>query len=103
MTIQLSALDMFVQEYRSDIERAIEILKEGGCREVHVFGSVAEGRTRAGSDIDLAVRGCPPGSFFTLLGSLLMELEHPVDLVDLDREPRLAGFLQRHELLVHVG
>ena len=103
MAVQPSSSDMFVQEYRADIQRAMEILKEGGCGEIHVFGSVAEGRTRAGSDIDLGVRGCPSGSFFTLLGSLLMELEHPVDLVDLDREPRLAEFLERHELLVHVG
>ena len=103
MTSHPSALDTFVPEYRADIERAIEILKGGGCTEVHVFGSVAEDRTRVGSDIDLAVRGCPPGSFFSLLGSLLMELEHPVDLVDLDRVPRLTSFLQRHELLVHVG
>ncbi len=103
MTASPSTLDAFVLEYREDIESATRILKEGGCQEVHVFGSVAEDRPRAGSDIDLAVRGCPPGAFFALLGSLLMELEHPVDLVDLDREPRLAALLQKHGLLVHVG
>jgi predicted nucleotidyltransferase len=103
MTIQASGLEVFPEEYRADIERAVQLLKTGGCREVYVFGSVVEGRTREGSDLDLAVRGCPPGSFFPLLGELLTELEHSVDLVDLDREPRLVGFLQKHELLVHVG
>ena len=103
MAVGPSVPEVFPAEYRPDIERAIEILREGGCREILVFGSVAEGQTRKGSDIDLAVRGCPPGDFFKLLGRLLMELRHPVDLVDLDREPRLAGFLERHELLVHVG
>lgn len=103
MTIQASGLEVFPEEYRADIERAVQILREGGCQEVHVFGSVAQGRTREGSDLDLAVRGCPPRSFFPLLGRLLTELEHPVDLVDLDRESRLVDFLQRHEMLVHVG
>ena len=96
-------LESFPQEYRSDIERAVEILKEGGCREVHVFGSVAEGRAREGSDLDLAVGGCPPRSFFRLLGRLLTELEHPVDLVNLDTASRLREFLRKHELLVHVA
>ena len=103
MIRHISDSQVFSEEYREDIERAVEILREGGCREVHVFGSVAEGRTRKGSDIDLAVRGCPPRSFFSLLGKLLTELEHPVDLLDLDRESRLVEFLQKHELLVHVG
>ena len=76
MTVQASGLEVFPEEYRADIER---------------------------SDLDLAVRGCPPRSFFPLLGELLTELEHSVDLVDLDRESRLVGFLQKHELLVHVG
>ena len=103
MTEQTAKLQIFPKEYQADIERAVQILRKGGCSEVHVFGSVAEGRTRKGSDIDLAVRGCRPESFFSLLGELLTELEHPVDLVDLDRESRLVGFLQKHRLLVHVG
>jgi len=53
-------LDRFPPEFHADIRRAVEILKEGGCAEVHVFGSVAEDRVLEGSDLDLAVRGCPP-------------------------------------------
>lgn len=33
----------FPAEYREDIERAIAILKAGGCREIYLFGSLAEG------------------------------------------------------------
>ena len=103
MTVPASGLEVFPEEYRTDIERAVQILRAGGCREVYVFGSVAEDRTREGSDLDLAVSGCPPRNFFPLLGRLLTELDHSVDLIDLDRESRLVGFLQNHELLVHVG
>ena len=103
MTVSELGLDRFPPEYHVDIRRAVEILKQGGCAEVHVFGSVAEGRVREGSDLDLAVRGCPPERFFALLGQLLTQLEHPVDLVDLDGDARIAAFLSEHQLAVHVG
>lgn len=89
--------------FRKDIERAVEILKAAGCKEIYLFGSVVEGRIGPRSDIDLAVRGCPASEFFKLQGKLLMELEHSADLVDLDHDPDLAEFLEREALLVNVG
>lgn len=88
--------------FREDIRRAVEILKGGGCSEVHVFGSAITGGVRDRSDIDLAIRGCPKGSFFRLLGSLLWELGHPVDLVNLDSEDAFAQYLQKEEVLVRI-
>ena len=96
-------VDRLPAEYRPDIDRAIRILRQGGCTEVHLFGSIAEGRETSRSDIDLAVRGCPPEKFFALLGELMVELEHAVDLVDLDADKELAEFLQQHVELLHVG
>ena len=55
--------ERILAEYRSDVERAVEISKEEGCREVYVFGSVAVGDTGPRSDFDIAVRGCLPGGF----------------------------------------
>ena len=98
-----TTLEGFPAEFHADIRRAISLLKKAGCSEVHVFGSVAEGHVRPGSDLDLAVRGCPSGQFFELLGRLLAELEHSVDLIDLDRDRRLSGFLSKHQLAVHVA
>ena len=88
---------------RKDVRRAVEILREGGCTEVYVFGSAATGEVRDDSDIDLAVRGCPERFFFGLLGRLLRELEHSVDLVDLDCEDPFSRFLEKEEELVRVG
>ena len=90
-------------DYKTDLDRAVRILKEGGCREVYVFGSIARGESAEHSDIDLAVRGCPPERFFPLLGKLLVELDHVVDLIDLDRDRRMAEFLEAEGELVHVG
>ena len=51
----------------------------------------------------LAVRGCPKGKFFHLLGRLLLELEHPGDLVDLDRQHAFARYLEEEGELLQVG
>jgi predicted nucleotidyltransferase len=91
------------ESHRRDIERAVTILREGGCSEVLLFGSAAEGRLRPESDLDIAVRGCPPGSFFVLLGRLLRELDHPVDLVTLDGEDPFGQHLQKEGRLAPVG
>jgi predicted nucleotidyltransferase len=89
--------------FQEDIHRAVRILREEGCSEVFLFGSGAEGTVRDGSDIDLAIRGCPQGAFFHLLGRLLWELEHPVDLVNLDTQDAFVQYLQREGGLVQVG
>jgi predicted nucleotidyltransferase len=98
-----TADNIIPEAFRSDIERAVEILKEGGCSEIFLFGSLAEGRSRENSDIDLAVRGCPPRDFFRLLGRLLTELKHSVDLVDLDENSPFSRFLQKEGTLIRVG
>jgi predicted nucleotidyltransferase len=89
--------------YQRDVSRAVEILKEAGCSQVFLFGSLAAGRVHEGSDIDLAVRGCPKGKFFHLLGKLLLELYHSVDLVSLDRQDDFARYLEQEGELLQVG
>lgn len=89
--------------YEKDVTRAVAILKAAGCTQVFLFGSLASGRVTEGSDIDLAIRGCPEGSFFQLLGKLLLELNHSVDLVNLDRPDPFARFLETKGGLLQIG
>lgn len=96
--------DLEVPEiFQEDISRAVRILKEEGCSEIFLFGSRATGKVGGASDIDLAVRGCPEGRFFELLGRLLLELGHPVDLVNLDSQDPFAQYLQKEGVLVPIG
>jgi predicted nucleotidyltransferase len=70
---------------------------------VYVFGSAATGSIRRGSDIDLAIRGCPTGQFFELLAKLFMALSRPVDLVDLDHQEAFGKHLETEGHLVRIG
>jgi predicted nucleotidyltransferase len=83
------------KSYQDNLDRAVTILKNGGCTAVYLFGSLTTGSFTARSDIDLAVRGCPSGNFFRLLGQLMMTLDHPVDLVDLDKDRAFATYLEQ--------
>ncbi len=91
------------KSFQQDINRAVRILRCAGCTGIYLFGSLAEGNIREGTDIDLAVRGCPAGAFFHILGKLLLELDHPVDLVNLDKQLDLARYLEQEGGLRQVG
>jgi predicted nucleotidyltransferase len=75
------SLRALVERHRSDI-KAVAARHHG--RRVRLFGSVARGQGREGSDIDLLVDFDPGSSLFDLL-RLNRELEellgHPVDVV----------------------
>ena len=90
-------------DYKRDILRAVEILKNGGCSDIFLFGSLTTGEYGNKSDIDLAIRGCPRGKFFHLLGKLLFELRHSVDLVNLDNQDAFSRYLKKEGELVQIG
>lgn len=89
--------------FQEDIRRAVEILKESGCTDIFLFGSLGEGKVRDGSDIDIAIRGCPQGKFFRILGKLLLALDHSIDLVNLDSQDAFARYLEKEGGLLQVG
>ncbi|MCK4260526.1 MAG: nucleotidyltransferase domain-containing protein [Halanaerobiales bacterium] len=91
------------ERYTQDIKLAIEILKDEGCTEIYLFGSLAEGDFREDSDIDLAVKGCPRDRFFHVLGKLLLELNHKVDLINLDGRDPFAEYLIAEGGLIYVA
>lgn len=80
----------------------MEILKDEGCTDIYLFGSLAHGDYRENSDIDLVIIGCPPDKFFYLIGKLLMELHHNVDLINIDRQDSFSDYLINEGDLIHV-
>jgi predicted nucleotidyltransferase len=91
------------EKMKKRVEKAATLLKSAGCKEVFLFGSVAEGNDNENSDIDIAIKGCPPGRFFELLGKLMLELDCRVDLVNLDHEDAFSKHLLNKGQLLHVA
>lgn len=89
-------------ELRTTLDSAVSHLKAAGAREVYVFGSGARDSGPPPLDLDLAVSGLPSGQFFHMQG-VLLSLDHPVDLVDLDRSTPFTHHLRHARELVRVG
>lgn len=99
----IDILKKIPSDFQEDLKNAIKILQSAGCAEIYIFGSIAHGNVRIDSDIDIAVKGCPKGIFFKLLGTLLVTLNHSIDLIDLDSGTKFNDFLIEHEELVRVA
>ncbi len=85
------------------IEKAAAELKAAGARQVYVFGSAARGKLRENSDLDLAVSGLAPESFYRTLARVTDILDLPVDLIDLDEDSAFAQYLKSEGELRRVG
>jgi len=91
------------QELERQIERAAEVLKSYGAKEVYVFGSAATGEMDEYSDIDFAVAGLPPGVFFRALAVASDAVGRHVDIIDLDSDNAFTRYLHSEGELKRVG
>ena len=96
-------LSRLPSEFQKDISSAIKILKNAGCKEIFIFGSLVSGTYNENSDIDIAIKGCLPENFFGLLGKLLTTLSRPVDLINLDRDDAFSKYLKKEGDLHRVS
>jgi predicted nucleotidyltransferase len=56
------------------------LINQFGARRIILFGSLAKGRFREGSDIDVAVEGIPVADFFQALAAVNSQTRAWVDL-----------------------
>ncbi len=85
------------------LRQAAAALIQAGAREVYLFGSSVRGIDSPESDVDLAVAGLPPESFFKAVGLARRVLKRPVDLVDLDESNPFTDYLKQSGELRRVG
>jgi predicted nucleotidyltransferase len=90
-------------ELKGLIQKAAAALKAAGAHEVYLFGSAAAGSLREDSDIDMAVAGLPPESFYRALAEAAGILRRPFDLVDLDESNAFTEYLKRKGKLRRVA
>lgn len=77
------------ERLRKRLPEAARLLRSHyGAESVVLFGSLAAGRPREGSDVDLAVAGLPSARYFDALSTLMTLFGAPVDLVRLEEAPQ---------------
>lgn len=85
------------------IDKVAKTLKNAGAREVYLFGSAATGKIRENSDLDFAVSGLPPESFFEAFGNAADIAGREIDLVDLDENNPFTRYLKEEGELQRVA
>jgi predicted nucleotidyltransferase len=99
------AREELAREARARLEpMCARLVQRYGVRRIWLFGSLAEGAFREGSDIDLAVEGLPGGSALFRAGVELEEIAcpFPVDLVPLEEaRPSLREKVLSRGTLLH--
>ena len=97
-------IDSYSEPLRTDIYRAIELLKANGAHSVYLFGSVVRDPFPSSvGDIDFAVTGLPPERFYRAYGAMMMALSMPFDLVDLDDDSPFIRALRNEGALEQVA
>jgi predicted nucleotidyltransferase len=91
------------QKYRQDIESATHLLKNEGCKAIYLFGSLATGKIRDNSDIDIGIKGLPEGKFFRLYSKLYFDFNNKIDLVDFDHNEDYFSLLNNLGEVVQIG
>ncbi len=78
------------------VETILDIIRRHPTiQRAYLFGSLAKGDFRKGSDIDIAVEGLPSHEFFAFWGKLEEATGLPIDLVILTKEKTpLADFIR---------
>lgn len=85
------------------VTAAAAALRRDGATEVYLFGSFAEGRARADSDLDLAVLGLPADRFYAALARASDAAGIMVDVVCLEDDTPFIRALKTHGGLRRVA
>lgn len=90
-------------QYKKDIEKAVNLLKNEGCGSIFLFGSAAAGKIHSNSDIDIGIKGLPPEKFFRVYAKLDNNLSNNVDLVDFDENNKFYNLLNSLGEVIEIG
>jgi len=96
-------LSRLPEKYHSDIEKAVFCLKEEGCNEVFLFGSLVTGKYTESSDIDLGIMGLSPKKYIRTFSKLNNIINNRFDLIDFDENKDLFIMLKSIGEIEKIG
>lgn len=88
---------MITEKDKTAIRR---IARKYKASRIFLFGSNLD-PVRKAHDIDLAVEGVSPESFFRFYGELLWDLSKPVDLIDLSIESDFNRLIRKEGVMLY--
>ena len=91
------------EKYREDVSKAVEILKNKGCKNIYLFGSLVTGKIRDESDIDIGIKGLSPEAYLRAYSDLFDTLNNRFDLVDFDFNYDFFSLLEKLDEVVEIG
>ena len=80
-TVKINDLKIPIK-YKKDIEKAVQILKNGGCEGVFLYGSVIKGIIHERLGIDLGIIGLPNEKFLNLFTRIYMDVDTEMNVKD---------------------
>jgi len=98
-----NVLNKLPYSFKADIKKAIDILRAYGCSEIYIFGSLTNNSFNDESDIDIAIKGIKPELFFRAYSDLMIELEHSVDLINMETQKRFIDLLTEIKEIIRVA
>jgi predicted nucleotidyltransferase len=96
-------MDKIPVKYQEDIKKAVNFLKNEGCKAVYLFGSMITGKIHQNSDIDIGITGLPAKKYFRVYALLDKELSNRIDLVDFDLYKDLFNLLNSLGEVAEIG
>ena len=91
------------QKFQKDIELAKNLLKNEGCQSIYLFGSLVNGNSHDGSDIDIGIKGLPKGKYFETCAKVYFAMDNDIDIVDFDSNADFYNLLYRLGEIVEIG
>jgi uncharacterized protein len=92
------------EDVKTKLDQIVDYLKALGSSRILLFGSYAEGRNSAHSDIDIAVCGMSSKDYFKAVASLPYLVKHPVDLIDFDDlSPKYRRSIEKDGVLLYAN
>jgi len=98
----MSLFNEIPEEYREDLKKAVKILKKAGAEKIYIFGSIINGTYNNNSDLDIGFKG-EINNYFKILGKLIMELEHDVDLLEFEEDKEIVQYILNHKEYIEVA
>jgi len=95
-------IDKIPAKYREDIKKAVDLLKNEGCR-IFLFGSMVTGKIHNDSDIDIGVLGLPPKRFFRVYADLDKKISNKIELIDFDINKDFYNLLDSLGEVIEIG